>query len=195
VDVDVIVPSGATDRGLAFDARLLADGERLPLGGTELTAVHLPGHTTENTGLRVGPFLFGGDTLFVESVARPDLEAGADGAREFAERLYDTLKERVLATDGSTILAPTHRGVATRRNAGGYVATVEALRDRLPALSLDRDAFVEHVLADMPPRPNNYERIIETNLGRTAATDEEAFEWELGPNNCAATREVDSTAD
>jgi hypothetical protein len=101
----------------------------------------------------------------------------------------------VLATDGSTILAPTHRGVATRRNAGGYVATVEALRDRLPALSLDRDAFVEHVLADMPPRPNNYERIIETNLGRTAATDEEAFEWELGPNNCAATREVDSTAD
>jgi hypothetical protein len=47
----------------------------------------------------------------------------------------------------------------------------------------------------MPPRPNNFERIIETNLGRTDATDEEAFEWELGPNNCAATVQSDASAD
>jgi glyoxylase-like metal-dependent hydrolase (beta-lactamase superfamily II)/rhodanese-related sulfurtransferase len=194
-DVEVVVPTGATDRGLAFEARLLADGERLPLGGTELAAVHLPGHTTENTGLRLGPVLFGGDALFLESVARPDLEAGAAGAREFADRLYDTLHDRVLGADEPTLLAPTHRGAATERGAGGYVASVPTLRDRLPALSLDREAFVDYLLADMPPRPNNYERIIETNLGRATATDEEAFEWELGPNNCAATREPDATAD
>jgi hypothetical protein len=62
-----------------------------------------------------------------------------------------------------------------------------ALRDRLPALSLDREAFVEAILADMPPRPANYEEIIAVNLGRESADDDDAFELELGPNNCAAT--------
>ncbi len=38
----------------------------------------------------------------------------------------------------------------------------------------------------MPPRPNNYEAIIATNLGRASVDDDEAFELELGPNNCAA---------
>jgi hypothetical protein len=38
----------------------------------------------------------------------------------------------------------------------------------------------------MPPRPNNYEQIIATNLGRDGVDDDEAFEMELGPNNCAA---------
>jgi hypothetical protein len=38
----------------------------------------------------------------------------------------------------------------------------------------------------MPPRPANYEEIIAVNLGLDSATDEESFELELGPNNCAA---------
>jgi len=41
----------------------------------------------------------------------------------------------------------------------------------------------------MPPRPANYEDIIATNLGQQEADDEEAFELELGPNNCAASQE------
>jgi hypothetical protein len=42
----------------------------------------------------------------------------------------------------------------------------------------------------MPPRPANYEDIIATNLGRRTADDEEAFELELGPNNCAASQDA-----
>jgi hypothetical protein len=41
----------------------------------------------------------------------------------------------------------------------------------------------------MPPRPGNYEDIIATNLGQQSADDDEAFELELGPNNCAASQE------
>ncbi len=52
---------------------------------------------------------------------------------------------------------------------------------------MDADTFVDHVLSAMPPRPNNYERIIATNLGQEHVDDGEAFEMELGPNNCAAT--------
>jgi hypothetical protein len=41
----------------------------------------------------------------------------------------------------------------------------------------------------MPPRPANYEDIIATNLGQHAVNDDEAFTLELGPNNCAASRD------
>jgi hypothetical protein len=47
----------------------------------------------------------------------------------------------------------------------------------------------------MPPRPANYEDIIATNMGQQSADDEEAFELELGPNNCAASREAMTSDD
>jgi hypothetical protein len=59
----------------------------------------------------------------------------------------------------------------------------------MDALTMDEDDFVETILADMPPRPANYEDIIATNLGQQEADDEEAFTLELGPNNCAASQE------
>jgi hypothetical protein len=65
------------------------------------------------------------------------------------------------------------------------------LRERLAPLSLGREAFVERILAEMPPRPANYEEIIAVNLGLDTVDDEESFELELGPNNCAATAEAD----
>jgi hypothetical protein len=55
---------------------------------------------------------------------------------------------------------------------------------------MEEEAFVELVLSDMPPRPSNYERIIATNLGQEEIDDGEAFELELGPNNCAASRDA-----
>jgi hypothetical protein len=60
---------------------------------------------------------------------------------------------------------------------------------------MDRDEFVEYVLDDMPPRPANYEDIIATNMGQQSADDEEAFELELGPNNCAASRDAMTSDD
>jgi hypothetical protein len=43
------------------------------------------------------------------------------------------------------------------------------------------------VCANVPPRPANVESILAANLGETEPDDDEAFTWELGPNNCAAT--------
>jgi glyoxylase-like metal-dependent hydrolase (beta-lactamase superfamily II) len=188
-DVDVVLPDGARDRGLAFDARLVQSGETLAVGGAALEAVALPGHTTEMLGFRLGDLLFAGDTVFLESVARPDLEAGDEGAADAARRLHATLS----TVDDDVRIAPAHFSDAARPDeTGAYVARMGDLRGRLHALSLDREPFVDHVLADMPPRPANYEEIIEVNLGRDDTDDEESFELELGPNNCAATRTADA---
>ena len=63
------------------------------------------------------------------------------------------------------------------------------LVDEMDALRMDEDDFVDLLLADMPPRPANYEDIIATNLGQNEVDDEEAFTLELGPNNCAASQD------
>ncbi|KAB1196299.1 MULTISPECIES: MBL fold metallo-hydrolase [Haloferax] len=185
----VALPAGAADRGLSFDVRLLEDGDSVSVGDTELRAVHSPGHTTEMTAYRLGDLLFVGDGLFLESVARPDLEEGDDGAPAAARRLYVTLVERYAAFDGETRVAPGHYSDLTLAGDDGvYVDTLERLRHRLGAFSMGADEFVEYVLSDMPPRPANYERIIATNLGTELLDADEAFEVELGPNNCAATK-------
>ncbi|MFC7129493.1 MBL fold metallo-hydrolase [Haloferax chudinovii] len=190
-DATAVLPAGAADRGLDFEARLVADGETVGVGDAELVAIHAPGHTTEMTAFRLGDLLFAGDSLFLESVARPDLEDGDEGAPDAARRLHATLTERYGAFADDTLVAPAHRGPRTVPDEdGAYVAELGGLRERLGALSMDEAAFVSFVCSDMPPRPANYEGIIETNLGRDSLTDEEAFDVELGPNNCAATSET-----
>ena len=50
---------------------------------------------------------------------------------------------------------------------------------------LARSPNVDRIAGDLPPRPANFERIVAANLGTESMEDEEAFEAELGPNNCA----------
>ncbi|WP_257299027.1 rhodanese-like domain-containing protein [Haloarchaeobius sp. FL176] len=186
-DAEPVLPELARERGLAYDVRPLADGETLTVGGTDIEAVATPGHTTEMTTLAASGVLFTGDGLFVDTVARPDLEEGDEGAAELAAELYDSLQEGLLRFPDSMVVAPGHRDDGTPRAEDGTVtATLGTVRDRVEALSLGRDEFVDYVLAALPPQPNEYERIIETNLGRETLDDEDAFAVELGPNNCAA---------
>ncbi|UIP01282.1 MBL fold metallo-hydrolase [Halobaculum sp. CBA1158] len=189
------VPAGARERGLAFAADLVADGDEIRVGDATLTAVDAPGHTSEQICLRLDragdapSVLFSGDALFLGSVGRPDLEAGESGARGLAERAYETLHDRLLALPDDTILAPGH--VADVADAGGldgrpavYAAPLSAVRD-LDVLALDRESFLDRVASSLPPRPANHERIVAANLGTATMDDETAFEAELGPNNCA----------
>jgi len=185
-DADPVLPSGAVGRGLGFDAYLVDDGDELALGGTAIEVVGLPGHTSEMTGYAVDGAVLTGDTLFTNSVARPDLEAGAAGAAEAARRLYDTL-QALAERPPSTVVAPGHTSPSERpAEDGTYTARLGDLVGALPAFVQPREAFVEATLADMPPRPDNFETIIAANLGRRSVDDETAFELELGPNRCAA---------
>ena len=187
-----VLPEPAVARGVEYDRpyETVADGDRLTVGDVEIEVVHTPGHTTGMTTYRVGDVLFTGDGLFTESVARPDLE-DPEAARNAARTLHASLTERVLPYPDETIVAPAHfSDAATPNDDGTYTATLGDLTERMDALSMDEEAFVEFIVADMPPRPANYEEIIATNLGRQAPDAREAFELELGPNNCAASEEA-----
>jgi len=91
-DAEAVVPKGATDRGLAFDATTIGDaaehssaspasharqdGDELRVGNATLTAVATPGHTTESLSYRLDDLLFTGDTLFLEGSAGRTSSAG-----------------------------------------------------------------------------------------------------------------------
>jgi glyoxylase-like metal-dependent hydrolase (beta-lactamase superfamily II) len=186
--VEPVLPARAADRGVTDDVIRLHDGDTLSVGSATLESLALPGHTSGMTGFRLSDILLAGDSIFLESVARPDLEAGDDGTRELAETLYETLTERLTHLPDATLVAPGHYADAGERAAdGSFTAQLGDLRGRLPALGLERDEFVDRICGDIPPRPANVERIVAINLGEDDADDETAFELELGPNNCAAT--------
>ena len=183
-----LVSDRAHDRGITGDVEPFAAGESLALGDVDLETVALPGHTTGMTGIAVGDVLLTGDSLFLESVARPDLEAGDEEAPAFARELYATLTERLAAFDDATVIAPGHASERTPRNDDGtYTATLGALREGLWLFDVDEATFVDRVCSNLGARPANVDAILAANLGATDPPDEEAFAWELGPNNCAAT--------
>jgi glyoxylase-like metal-dependent hydrolase (beta-lactamase superfamily II) len=191
--VEGVVPAAAVDRGVTYADELTtaADGDTFAVGDATIETVYTPGHTTGMTSYLVdGSLLATGDGLFVESVARPDLEEGDEGAPDAARTLYESLRERVLPLPDDTLVGGAHfSGSAEPAADGTYTTPIGELVDEMDALTMDEDEFVDLVLSDMPPRPANYEEIIATNLGQNAVDDEEAFTLELGPNNCAASQE------
>ncbi len=193
VGVEGVIPEASVDRGVTYadDVTLAEDGDEFEVGDATIETVYTPGHTSGMTSYLIDDSLLAtGDGLFIESVARPDLEEGDDGAPEAAAQLYESLQERVLTLPDETLIGGAHFSDAAEPAADGtYTAPIGQLKEEMDALTMDEDEFVELILSDMPPRPANYEDIIPTNLGQQEADDEEAFELELGPNNCAASQE------
>jgi glyoxylase-like metal-dependent hydrolase (beta-lactamase superfamily II) len=170
----------------AFDFVPLVDGAAVALAeGVALTvsAVSVPGHTEGSTMYRLGSAaVFTGDTLFLESVGRPDL---ADQAEAFAHRLYRSLHERVLPLSDDVLVFPAHFGPGVVVRSGEFVTrTLGELRATLPALALDEGQFVAWAVARVTDRPPNYRRIVSINAGLESA-GEDAESLEVGPNRCA----------
>jgi glyoxylase-like metal-dependent hydrolase (beta-lactamase superfamily II) len=55
----------------------LADGMKLPLGDSELSVIHVPGHSPGSVCFLAEEKLWGGDVLFAGSVGRTDLPGGS----------------------------------------------------------------------------------------------------------------------
>ena len=192
--VEGVIPAEAVPRGVTYadEVTTAEDGQEFQVGDITIETIHTPGHTTGMTSYLVGDSLLAtGDGLFTESVARPDLEEGDEGAPDAARMLYDTLQNRVLTLDDDVLVGGAHfSDAAEPAEDGTYTAPIGELTETMDALTMDEDDFVDLILSDMPPRPANYVDIIETNLGQQEADDEEAFELELGPNNCAASQDA-----
>jgi glyoxylase-like metal-dependent hydrolase (beta-lactamase superfamily II) len=169
-----------------FDFEPLVDGkaiELLPGVDLRVSSVSVPGHTEGSTMYQLGEeAIFTGDTLFLESVGRPDL---ADEAVGFAHHLFHSLHERVLPLSDDITVFPAHFGQGVEVHAGQFVARkLGSLRFSLPALALDEDAFVDWAVANVKDRPGNYQQIVQINTGQVGLKGD-ASVLEAGPNRCA----------
>jgi thiosulfate/3-mercaptopyruvate sulfurtransferase len=182
-----LLSARAINRGVTFSAESVVNGDVIQVGKTAIEIVATPGHTTGMISLLVGETLLTGDGLFVDGVPRPDLQESDEGAVEYARDLHRTCTERLAQFDDETLIAPGHYTPGKGAIDGATTARLGELRDSMMVFDADREFFVDRVLASMPPQPANFERIIATNLGQTALSDDQAFEVELGPNNCATT--------
>jgi len=180
------------DRDPGFEYDPLGRNDVVTVGAVDIKAVFTPGHTSGMVSYLVdSEALLTGDTVFVDSVGRTELQFGDADAASGAELLYDSLHGTVLAEPDPITVLPGHFSVSDHGEYGidpgtEVSTTIRSLRTELPLLGRDTAAFVEHVLATAPEKPPNYERIISINRGRAAVGSNEAIELELGPNRCAA---------
>jgi glyoxylase-like metal-dependent hydrolase (beta-lactamase superfamily II) len=173
----------ATDR-VSFPVSPLQPGDLVDIGNATLRVIPTPGHTPESVSyLLDGEALFTGDTLFLDSVGRPDLEATPEAGRQRAHALFHSL-QRLLALPPATLVFPGHTSRPVPFDGLPLRATLREIRERGGMLSLDEAAFVQTILSRIPPTPPNHHQIVAMNeagiLPEGALTDLEA-----GANRCA----------
>jgi hydroxyacylglutathione hydrolase len=164
------LPSGA---GVSFEHEALADGDRVALGNTVVTALATPGHAPAHHAYAVAdrrrgdeePWLvFSGDSLLIGDVGRPDLHVIGDADGQ-ARLLHSSLR-RLLELPDHVVLYPSHFGgsVCGRALSGNPISSLGFERTHNPLLAIeDADAFAIELLAGLPPRPADQAAIVAAN--------------------------------
>jgi glyoxylase-like metal-dependent hydrolase (beta-lactamase superfamily II) len=173
------LPEGA---GVEFEHVPLADGAKVVLGNTEVEAIATPGHAPAHHAYLVTDHVRGdepwmvltGDSLLVGDAGRPDLHAhGAESSEQLARMLYRSLIERLLALPDHVLLYPGHYSgsVCGRGLSANPASTIGFERRHNPALQADENAFVEALLRDVPPAPEQQAAIVAANRSGAALTE------------------------
>ena len=173
-----------TQNRAQYPFRPVADSDRIVFGSTALVAMRTPGHTDESTTyLLDDTAAFTGDTLFLNSVGRPDLDGGTRQERASRARLLHMSVSRLLQLPEATQVFPGHVSEAIPFDGRMLGTTVGTIRDTVALARLEEAVFVQAVLARIPPNPPNHSRIVEFNERGELPGD--PSELEAGANRCA----------
>jgi glyoxylase-like metal-dependent hydrolase (beta-lactamase superfamily II) len=173
----------ATDR-VAFPYAALHDGDLLDVGDATFRVLHTPGHSPESVCYFLdGQALFTGDTLFLNGVGRPDLEATPEEARTRAHWLYRSL-QRVLALPPGTVVLPGHANEPIAFDRTPLRATLAEVGERIHRFLGDETAFISEILSRIPPTPPNHHQIVALNEAGVLPEGDPA-DLEAGANRCA----------
>ena len=178
-------PKDATE--VVFEYQPLENGNDVTIGNTTINihALYSPGHTIGSTSFVVdNKFLLSGDILFIDSIGRPDLAGMAeDWVKDLRESLYTRYRE----LSGELVVLPAHFMIIDELNDDGSVSEkLGTLFEKNHGLNIeDENEFRSLVTENLPPQPNAYQEIRQTNMGIISPDDEKQRELEIGPNRCA----------
>jgi glyoxylase-like metal-dependent hydrolase (beta-lactamase superfamily II)/rhodanese-related sulfurtransferase len=169
---------------VSFAFTPVRDKDVVEVGAAKLKALSTPGHTPESTSyLLDDQALFTGDTLFVDGVGRPDLEASPEEKRSRAQALYHSLRH-LLDLPPETLILPGHTSEPVPFDEEPISGTIAQVREGIEALGASEDVFVKRILEHLPPTPSNHHRIVKLNEAG-GLPEEELTELEAGANRCA----------
>jgi glyoxylase-like metal-dependent hydrolase (beta-lactamase superfamily II) len=117
----------------AIPYEIVREGQTFPVGRHELTALHVPGHTLGLIAFQLDDqYLFSGDSIFIRSIARPDL----GGKAETWAPLHGRSLRRLLDLPGQTTVLPGHfSSLDEADETGGFAACLDDLRGGMTACS------------------------------------------------------------
>ncbi|MDZ5472281.1 MBL fold metallo-hydrolase [Bacillus sp. 31A1R] len=170
---------------VTFNYEHIHDGDEYQVGDTTIKAVYSPGHTIGSTSFVVDDqYLLTGDILFIDSIGRPDLAGKAeDWVGDLRNTLYKRYKE---LADDLTVLPAHYMTIKEMNDDGSIGEKLGVLYKENHGLNItDESEFRRTVTENLPPQPNSYQEIRETNMGKISPDDEKQREMEIGPNRCA----------
>ena len=181
---DAIHPMDMLPARIDF-APLYAD-QSVRVGAITLRALHVPGHTLGMVAFLVDDqYLIAGDSIFLESIARPDL----GGAAEAWTPLFHESLQRLLTLPEDTVVLPGHATDASVADARGrFHAELGPLRRSNPGLrqvDAGLEPFRSYILGSLPHFPKAYVEIKRVNIGLSHPDEAEARRLEVGKNVCA----------
>jgi glyoxylase-like metal-dependent hydrolase (beta-lactamase superfamily II)/rhodanese-related sulfurtransferase len=162
----------------------VANGEIIKFGDASLEVVHTPGHTWDSTTFKLGDSaIFTGDTLFIDSVGRPDLKSDTAEGIEKAKALYKSLKQ-LLSFNGDMVVLPAHTSNTVAFDGKLIGDVIKTVTSRINLIQLSEPEFVEYTASKLPPTPPNYLTIAAMN--RAGTYDGQLLaDLEAGGNHCA----------
>lgn len=167
-----------------FDSQMLEAGGELWVGDARLRGIHAPGHTFESMSLMLDKAaLFTGDTLFLNSIGRPDLNAGRTETMIRARALHQTLR-RLADLGPEVLILPGHSTRPVAFDGVPIASPLKLVLSKVKAIHYSEDEFVNWVLERIPPNPPNYETIVQLNE-RGVLPDTDPSLLEAGANRCA----------
>ncbi|MCR6097149.1 MBL fold metallo-hydrolase [Salipaludibacillus agaradhaerens] len=172
---------------VTYEYNALEDGNNVTIGHTTINIhpLYTPGHTIGSTSFVIDDtYLLTGDILFIDSIGRPDL---AGLAEDWVGDLRETLYKRYKELSDDLIVLPAHFMIMDELNDDGSVgAKLGSLFVQNHGLNIeDEEEFKKMVTENLPPQPNAYQEIRETNMGKISPDEEKQREMEIGPNRCA----------
>ena len=155
-----------------YDRVPARDGERIRVGSLEIEMFETPGHSPDSLSFLVHEgghpeLIFTGDLLFVNDVGRPDLRDADADPRALADKLYDSLFQKVLALPDGVKVYPAHgAGSLCGRALGSAPFTTIGQEKQFnwAAQIKDRAEFVKQMTSNLPDRPAYFAYDVGVNL-------------------------------
>ena len=156
-------------------------------GGPDVKVLFAPGHTPGSLLFIVdNTFMISGDTVFIQSIGRPDLGGQVD---QWAVLLFNTIK-KVEKLDDSLLVLPAHYMDWNEANKDlTFCLSLKKVKERNKEVFSITEAkdFIQYIKDNMREQPPEYALIRLANANTEQYEIDKLEELDLGKNECAAT--------